>query len=237
MRRILKRIEERQADYVQAPFFAFLRDRQIDVRQRLAFAPHVTHFVLTFADLCTLVLPQEPANDRYQELVNANCLEDKGHWRWFLSDLAELGIDSVAPFSDAVKLIWSDATVRTRKLSYHLVQLGGAEDSLGRLVLVHCIEGAFKATVGNLEPTAREFTELSGKRLNYLGAKHADAEQSHTLEAPAVRRSIEDIQLTQHEAVRLCALVDHSFAFFRAFADEMHSLALMSSQSREPANI
>jgi hypothetical protein len=225
MRRILKRIEERQADYVQAPFFAFLRDSSIDVRRRLAFAPHVTHFVLTFADLCTLVLPREPPRDRYQELVNANCLEDRGHWRWFLSDLEELGTDPVARFSDAVKLIWSDATVRTRKLSYHLVQLGGAEDSLGRLVLVHCIEGAFKMTVTSLGPVAREFIESSGRRLDYLGVQHAQAEQSHTLEDPAVRRAMEEIQLTPPEAARLCALVDDSFAFFRAFADEMQDLA------------
>jgi hypothetical protein len=225
MRRILKRIEERQADYVQAPFFTFLRDSTIDVRRRLAFAPHVTHFVLTFADLCTMVLPREPASDRYQELVNANCLEDKGHWQWFLSDLEELGTDSHARFSDAVKLIWSDATVRTRKLSYHLVSVGGATDSLGRLVLVHCIEGAFKMTVRSLEPTAREFIELSGKRLNYLGVQHAEAEQSHTLEDPAVQRSLEEVQLSAQEATRLCALVDDSFTFFRAFADEMQDLA------------
>jgi hypothetical protein len=230
MRRILKRIEERQADYVLAPFFAFLRDPNIDARRRLAFAPHVTHFVLTFADLCTLVLPREPPRDRYQELVNANCLEDRGHWRWFLSDLEELGTDSLARFSDAVKLIWSDATIRTRKLSYHLVQLGGAEDSLGRLVLVHCIEGAFKVTVRSLEPVAREFIESSGRRLDYLGVQHAEAEQSHTLEDPAVRRSMEETQLTPQEAARLCALVDDSFAFFRAFADEMQDLAQAGGQ-------
>ena len=230
MRRILKRIEERQADYSQAPFFAFLRDPSIDVRRRLAFAPHVTHFVLTFSDLCSLVLPREPARDRYQELVNANCLEDRGHWRWFLSDLEELGSDSVVRFSDAVKLIWSDATVRTRKLSYHLVQVGGAEDSLGRLVLVLCIEGAFKMTVRNLEPVAREFIAVSGKRLNYLGVQHAQAEQSHTLEDSAVQSSLEEIPLTSQEAARLCTLVDDSFAFFGAFADEMQDLAQASGR-------
>jgi hypothetical protein len=230
MRRILKRIEERQADYVQAPFFSFLRDPSIDVRRRLAFAPHVTHFVLTFADLCTLVLPREPASDRFQELVNANCLEDRGHWRWFLADLEELGSDSPARFSDAVKLIWSDTTVRTRKLSYRLVQVGGTEDSLGRLVLVHCIEGAFKVTVRSLAPAARDFMQSSGRRLKYLGVQHADAEQSHTLEDPAVQRYLEEVQLTPQEAARLCALVDDSFAFFRAFADEMQDLAQASGR-------
>jgi hypothetical protein len=161
--------------------------------------------------------------------VNANCLEDRGHWRWFLADLEALGRDSMASFGDAVKLIWSDATVRTRELSYHLVQRAGGEDSLGRLVLVHCIEGAFKVTVRSLEPTAREFTELSGRRLNYLGVQHAEAEQSHTLDDPEVRRSIEELQLTPQEAARLCALVDDSFVFFRAFADEMQELALAST--------
>ena len=63
---VLKRIEEQQVAYAKAPFFAFLRDRNVDVRERLAFAPHVAHFVLTFADLCEFVLPQQPPADRYQ---------------------------------------------------------------------------------------------------------------------------------------------------------------------------
>jgi hypothetical protein len=228
LRSVLTRIRERQADYSQGPFLAFLADKSIDIRQRLAFAPHVAHFVLTFADLCTLILPREVPTDRYQELVNANCFEDKKHWEWFLSDLAQLGRDPALHFSEAVKQIWSESTLRTRRLSYHLVHLGSAETSLGRLVLVHIIEGAFQATVTNLEPAANEFMTVTGKRLHYLGSRHSEAEETHTLEAPEVRKSIEEIQLTADEAERFVKMVDDTFALFRAFSDEMYDLARAS---------
>jgi hypothetical protein len=45
-----------------------------------------------------------------------------------------------------------------------------------------------------------------------------------------VRRSMEETELTPQEAARLCALVDDSFAFFRAFADEMQDLAQAGSR-------
>jgi hypothetical protein len=226
---VLKRIEEQQAAYVKAPFFAFLRDRSIDVRQRMGFAPHVAHFVLTFADLCSLLLPQNPPVDRYQELVNANCREDQGHWRWFLSDLEQLGRNPQMSYSDAVRLIWSDATVRTRRLSYHLAHLALASDSLGKLVLVHCIEGAFQATAKDLEPTAQEFVATYGKPLNYHGMRHAEAEESHTLEDATIRRSVESIPLSPEQTERFCAMVDQSFALFKAFTDEMLDLSRQAS--------
>ena len=230
MREVLKRIAERQVEYAGGPFLAFLRDKSIDVRQRLGFAPHVAHYVLTFADLCLLVLPQEPPSDRYQELVNANCREDKTHWQWFLSDLAQLERDPAVPFSEGVRMIWGDATRRTRRLSYHLVQHGGAGDSLTRLVLVHIIEGAFQATVKDLEPVAHEFMAATGRRLQYLGLRHSEAEESHTLEDPAVRRFIEEIPLSPEDEQRFCKLVDESFVLFRAFSDEMHDLARANMQ-------
>jgi len=225
LREVLKRIQDQQAEYAKGAFLAFLRDTNVDVRQRLAFAPHVAHYVLTFADLCTMVLPEEPPSDRYQELVNANCFEDKQHWQWFLADLGRLDQDPELPFSDAVRLIWSDATLRTRRLSYHLVHLGLAESSLGRLVLVHIIEGAFAVTVKDLGPAAREFVSRTGKPLQYLGQSHSEAESSHTIEESAVRRAIEEIQLSAEQVQRYCKMVDECFALFRGFSDEMYDLA------------
>ena len=58
---------------------------------------------------------------------------------------------------------------------------------------MHCIEGAFKATVKDVEPAAEEFVAASGKPLHYLGMRHAEAEDSHTLEDASVRRSVEGI--------------------------------------------
>lgn len=231
MREILERIQQQQAEYLKAPFFEFLRDPTIEPAKRLAFAPHVAHFVLTFADLCVMLLPQEPAADRYQELVNANCREDKGHWRWFLTDLKELGRDEPAPFSDAVRTIWADDTVRARRLSYHLAHWSLACDSLGKLVLVHCIEGAFKATVKDLEPVALAFIQKTGKQLHYLGVRHADAEESHTIENAEIRSFIQSIPVGAEAKATYFKMIDDAFGLFRGFADEMLDLARAHAQA------
>jgi DMATS type aromatic prenyltransferase len=223
---LFTRLEQRMSEYKQAPFLRFLRDPNVDARQKLGFAPHVAHFVLTFGDLCSLVLPEHPARDFYQELVNANAKEDKEHWRWFLSDLAELDLDSTLRYSDAIRAIWGERTRRTRKLSYHLCHLGLASDSLGRLMLVHCIEGAFKATVLDLDAASRQFTEITGKSLNYLGRSHSESEASHTLENPEIRRRLESVELPLDAYRKLCDMVDRSFQLFADFADEMLDLAL-----------
>jgi hypothetical protein len=224
----MQQLETRMAEYAKTPFFTFLRDPEIDPRQKLAFAPHVAHFVLTFRDLYSIVLKEEPPSDEIQELVNANAREDEVHWRWFLSDLATLDLDPQVRFSDAIRLIWSPATVRSRTLSYHLCRLGLGADSIAKLVLIHCIEGAFQASATSFEPVAKTFTALTGKPLVYLGAHHSEAEASHTLEEPAVRRKVLAIELDETVADQMRAMVDECFALFTAFADEVLDLARRS---------
>lgn len=222
---VFARLEQRMSEYKTRPFFRFLRDPSADARRKFAFAPHVAHFVLTFGDLCSLLLPQHPAQNWYQELVNANCDEDKDHWRWFLADLPQLGEDPMMSYSDAIRSIWSDRTIRTRRLSYHLCHLGLAADSLGKLMLVHCIEGAFQATVADLASASGQFTAATGKRLTYLGQSHEDSESSHTLENPEIRRRIESIELSPEARDKLFEMVDRCFQLFGDFTDEMLSLA------------
>ena len=223
---VFGRLEQRMAAYESAPLLRFLRDPAVDARKKLRFAPHVAHFVLTFADLCSLVLPEHPARDWYQELVNANANEDKEHWRWFLTDLAELEEDPTLHYSDAIRAIWSERTHRTRKLSYHLCHLALGADSLGRLMLVHCIEGAFKATVAGLDTASKQFAEVTGRRLNYLGRSHSESEASHTLESLDIRRRLESVELTPEAYRKLADMVERSLQLFADFADEMLELAL-----------
>jgi hypothetical protein len=226
MRRVLAEIDRRQGEYGRARFFSYLRDPNIDARAKLAFAPHVAHFALTFGDLCTMVLRQEPASDEYQALVNAHSYEDEGHWRWYLADLALLDEDRQLRFSAAIEQIWSDRTKRMRKLSYELCALGLAGDSLQRLVLVQCIEGAFQITLGGLMPVAQELKARTGKVLTYMGPGHSDVETSHVMDGPDVQRKLAAIELDARRAEALCDMVGRAFRGFIAFSDELHDLAI-----------
>jgi hypothetical protein len=225
MKRVLEHIERNMADYAESAFLRFLCDDSVEARRRLAFLPRVTHFVMTFGDLCAFLLPVEPPADRFQELVNANAREDRGHWRWFLSDLAVLEQDRSVPLSEAISLIWDESNVRTRMLSYHLCAMAVGASSIEKLVLIHCIEGAFKMTVGALAAAAEAFSAETGKHLAYIGRRHSDSETSHTLEDPAVRRALLETALPSADVERLRRMVARSFSLFRAFADEMLSLA------------
>lgn len=225
MRRVLAELDKRQTEYGHEPFFTYLRDPAVDARAKLAFAPHVAHFAMTFGDLCTLVLRQEPATDELQALVNEHSREDEGHWKWYLADLALLGEDQQLLYSDAIKRIWSDRTVRMRKLSYELCALALAGDSLQRLVLVQCIEGAFQVTLGGLMPVARELQARTGKVLTYMGPGHSDVETSHVMEGAAVRQKLTNLELEPRRSGELCALVARCFRGFASFSNELFDLA------------
>ncbi len=227
---VLEFVDQKARELRAAPLFEFLRDTRISPKDRLAFAPHVSHFVMTFADLYTLVLREEPPADRFQELVNAHAREDAGHWRWFLADLEQLGEDPSLRLSETLRLVWSEATVKMRLLSYHMCRLGFGADSLRKLVLVHCIEATGAVTLEHVARVGHELATLTGKRLAYFGPHHFDTESGHTLEENDVRRALEAVPLEASVVEDLCALVNESFRHFTAFAEEM--LALARSHSR-----
>ena len=81
MQQVIQRIDERTKIFEQHPAFAFLKDSSIEPEDRLAFVPSVAHYVITFGDLCRHVLREEPARDRFQEIVNAQTFEEADHWK------------------------------------------------------------------------------------------------------------------------------------------------------------
>lgn len=221
MRRVLQALDQRTAEFERAPLFDYLRNKQIPARERLAFAPCVAHFVMSFADLYAFVLPEEPTTDPYQELVNAHTREDENHWRWFLADLPKLGCDPQLAFTDALRFVWSDATVQMRMLTYAMCRMGMNADSLTKLVLVHCIEAAGKVTVSHVSAVGGELMASSDQRLTYFGPHHSNAEADHTIEDVGVRHGLEEAHLEPARRDALLDVVDESFLHFTHFTNEM----------------
>ena len=225
MRRVLARVDERAREYAQGELFEFLSNTSVSAKDRLAFAPAVAHFVMSFADLYSDVLTDGPPQNRYQQLVNTHTAEDENHWKWFLADLGQLGFDPKLEFSEALRFVWGKHTRRMRLLSYQMVRLGLRVDPLQKLVLVHVIEAAGKVTVDNVAKVGRELAGATGKKLVYFGAHHSDTEAAHTLEGDDTRHALEGIELESAEATRLIAVVDEAFGYFSAFRDEMLEIA------------
>lgn len=209
-----------------------LRDSSVDPLKRLAFVPAIAHFVLTFADLYTHLLREEPPRDDYQALVNAHTREDDDHWKWYLTDLATLGADPKMAFSDAVRFLFGEATLQTRLLSYHMCRMGLAAGSLERLVIVQCIEAAGRVSLGASAVVAREIGERTGQSLVYFGPHHVETEDRHLLWTDRVERELRSLRLSDERAEELCALVHRSFDLFTAFSREL--LAFGQTEQRFP---
>jgi hypothetical protein len=222
---LFARVGMRSTEFSRAPLFAYMRDATVPAETRLSYVPYMVHFVMTFADLYAYVLREEPARDRFQELVNIHSYEDGGRWKWFLADLRNMGFDPMLRFSDAIRFIWSDATRCQRILSYQICRLGFRADSMQKLVLAQCIEATGKVA---LQATARVEQELRAKvsyKSIYFGNHHFETESSHTIEDEDVMRDICTTRISIQDLKYLQAMVDESFGYFRDFTDEALAFA------------
>lgn len=229
MRTILEYVDRKTSEYERLPLFEYMQDESIALKDRLAFVPALAHFVMTFADIYAHVLRDEPAPDRYQELVNAHTYEDGGHWKWFLADLATLDRDPTERVTETLRKLWGPETLKIRMLSYRICRQGLYASSLQKLVLVHCIEAVGKVSLSNAAPIGRALAKQLSKPLVYFGPHHLDTEADHTLEDQGVRDSLESASLGEDEIVRLRALVDETFAAFTDFSDELLTFARRAS--------
>ncbi|WP_394841783.1 hypothetical protein LZC95_32490 [Pendulispora brunnea] len=221
MQKVFEHLDRRIDTYEKLPLYTYLSDSRIAPEERLAFAPAIAHFVMSFSDLYAFALREEPARDRFQEIVNAHTYEDGGHWKWFLADLGQLGLDPSVRLSEALRFVWDDATIQQRMLTYHMFRLSLRASSLERLILVHCIEATGKVSLGSASTAGRELAQRTRRKLVYLGPHHVETESQHTLEEDAVRHSLNGVVLEDAVRAKLCALVDETFDAFTAFAEEL----------------
>jgi len=221
MKAILEYIDAKTRAYEKLALFSFMRDERIDVRERLGFIPCLAHFVMSFSDIYTHVLRNEPTTDPFQELVNAHTHEDAGHWKWFLADLTTIGEDPTQRFSDSLRFVWSEKTVKSRMLAYEMARLGLGASSIEKLVLVHCIEAVGAVSLAAAAPLGRELGQRVGKPLVYFGPHHIETESNHTLEDDTVRAKLESVVIEDAQRPKLTGIVDQAFAAFVEFSDEL----------------
>lgn len=225
MKPVLDRIQQRTREFSELPVFRYMADRSIDPAQRLALAPCMAHYVMTFADMNAHVLREEPARDRYQELVNVHTQEDASHWPWFAADLARLGLDRAFKFSEVLEFLWGDATVKSRLLSYEMCRLSLGADSLHKLAIVECVEATGSVFLGVSAGIGEELRARSDQEYTYYGANHFSFESGHTMGTDDVESELAAIPLTPEQRETLLALVDRVFALYTEFVGELFAYA------------
>lgn len=98
-------IEKKKQKFSKLPIFEVLEDSSINPIQRLAFAPCMAHFVMSFKDLNQLFLRTKSPNDKIQQVINSHTHEDDRHWAWFLADLEKMGLNNFIKSNDLLRFL------------------------------------------------------------------------------------------------------------------------------------
>lgn len=225
MKRVLRYIEQHQAELAKSPFLSFLGDTSVEPRLRFGFAPCMAPFVMGFADLNKYVLRDESSEDPLQKLINTHTREDDHHWGMFLRDLRTLELNAPLELTGAIEHLWGEHNKKARQLIYGLVALLSAERPVMRLVIVECIEAAGSVGSSRFTQAARELEARTGKRLFYFGEAHERLETGHLTGNGNVEETLAGLELTPEQVERARGLVDRTFALFHAMGDELLAYA------------
>ena len=221
MEEVLALIEKRKQEFAKSGLFEFMRDKSIDPRQRLAFAPCIAHFAMSFGEFNKYVFREEPTNDPIQEIVNKHSYEDDHHWLWFLEDLETLGINKSLKFSDSLKFLWNEETKASRWVTYQIFRYAFGSSPIIKLAILEVIEATGNVFLLTAAPISEELRTITKKQLLYLGGFHLAVETGHTTGAPEAERLIESIQLTIESRQEAFEVVENLFEAFTKLTDEL----------------
>lgn len=221
MEEVLALIEKKKQEFAKSGLFEFMRDTSIDPRQRLAFAPCVSPFVMSFGEFNKYVFREEPTNDPLQVIVNNHTYEDDHHWLWFLQDLETLGIDISVNFSDALNFLWKEETKGARWVSHQIFRAAFGASPITKLAILEVIEATGNVFFSTAAPIAQELRTITQKELLYFGCFHLAVETGHTTGTLEVDKVIKNIQLSEETRQEAFKIVDNLFEVFTELTDEL----------------
>jgi hypothetical protein len=221
MEEILDFIEKKKREFSQLPFFEYLRDQRINPKQRLAFAPCAAPFIMSFGELNKLVFRDEPTHDPIQEIINKHTYEDDHHWLWFLEDLEKLGLNPSEPFTKTLRFLWGEEASASRRVAYELYRHTIDATAIQKLVAIESVEATGNTFLAVSSKLIRELQSAPEQEYNFFGAGHLLVDTGHTYCSPKAKKLIGSVVLTETSKQESFALVNHIFAIFADFVNEL----------------
>jgi hypothetical protein len=219
MRRILAHIAACSERFAEEPMFQYLRDERIEPEQRICFMPMMAHFVFSFMDVNTYIIRNERIDTPYQRLVNIHSYEDATHWPWWVNDMKRAGLDKMCAFTDAMLFAWSDATRRSRMLTYEFVAIAAKASPKQLLAIVETVESTgYKF----LSTTAEVCKSIPNNPYLYYGIEHSSVESGHHMGTDDAIDYLETIELSDEEFLETKALVDRLYKAYTDFIAELY---------------
>ena len=222
MRHVLTHIQLCNDEFSRSRMFEYLRSPDTSAEQKLSFAPFMAHFVFSFMDVNRFVLRDETDSHPHQVLVNIHTQEDAHHWPWYINDLAAMGLDKQMRFSEALRFVWSDATIASRMLTYQFCAIALTATPTERLAIVETVETTGNTFLHLAAEISAQVKDASAGQHVYYGPHHASCESGHHMGTPGVESFLDAIELAPDDRERCCNLVDRLYALYTAFTDEAH---------------
>ncbi|BAZ50815.1 hypothetical protein NIES4103_34320 [Nostoc sp. NIES-4103] len=217
MKEILTLIEKRKQEFAQLPLFNYMKDKSIDPRHRLSWAPCAAPFIMNFGELNKYCFREEPASDPIQAIINKHTYEDDHHWLWFLEDLEKLELDKTLKFSDALRLLWSEEIKNTRWLNYELYRYASTATPIQKLIIIEVTEATGNIMFSYAGEVGREIKELTQKECRYFADSHLSVETGHIIGSSYTQQFLETIQLSKETRQEALELVEKLFEYFGKF--------------------
>ncbi|MBE9050591.1 hypothetical protein IQ243_09230 [Nostocales cyanobacterium LEGE 11386] len=221
MQEVLTFIENKKQEFADLPLFEFMRDKSIDPRQRLSWAPYAAPFIMNFGEMNKYVFRDEPTSDPIQAIINKHSYEDDHHWLWFLEDFKQLGIDQSLKLSEALRFLWGEETEISRWLVYQLYKFTLQADSLQKLIVIEVIEATGNVMFSVAADIGKEIKAITQKEFLYFANFHLNVETGHTTGSPGIEEFIQEIQLTEKTRQEAFEIVEQVFDVFTKFTHEL----------------
>jgi len=221
MEKVLALIEKKKQEFAKSGLFEFMRDQSIDPRQRLAFAPCIATFAMSFGEFNKYVFREEPTNDPLQVIVNNHTYEDDHHWLWFLEDLDRLSIDRSLKFSESLKFLWNEETKASRWVMHQIFRHAFGASPTTKLVIVEVIEATGDVFLSMSALITEELRTITQRDLLYFGCSHLVVETGHTTGTAEADQLIKSIQMTEETRQEAFKIVEELFEVFTQFTDEL----------------
>lgn len=229
MKEILEYIKQRENEFAQVSFFKFLRDQSIDPYKRVVWFPCLAHFAMTFKDLNNDILKDESSDYPLQEMINQHTSQDGSHWKLYLKDLEALEIDRTMKFSEFLKFMWGDETLKIRRLSNNLVALCRYQtDLLLKIAVIEASEATAIPAFQAMAQVSEELKAITNKQYFYFSSTHLNLETGH-IHLDAEQDETEDfllnIELNEEQKAQAFKLVDLVFDSFIECMDGLMQFA------------
>jgi len=191
------------------------------VAQRLAF------FVMCFQDVLRLV-HTTMTDPELKQLAQMHAVEDAGHDRWYLHDLAQFEV------ACEVGWLFSEDHERTRDVAYsQIADVLRSTDDRSRLAVALSLEAAgsefFRRMIGALERLGR------ADGLKYFARSHERVESTHEIFEQTTRERFRRIAVPEGAVTEVLRVVDRTFASMTQLADDLESaLVKLDSPGSSP---